>query len=539
MALGDPHTTGQGSGRPNIVVILADDMGYSDIGCFGSEIRTPNLDAMASRGAVFTQMYNCARCCPTRASLLTGLYPHQAGVGHMVSNLGDRAYQGYLRDDCATIAEALRAGGYRTLMSGKWHVGGHYQPNKPEDWRIGGPEHPTPIQRGFDEHFGTVAGGGSYYKTPTLARNDKLIPPQEGFYYTDAISDEACGMIRRAVTDGMPFFCYVAYTAPHWPLHAPPEDIAHYEGKYRGGWDALRTARHEQLKSLGRLESRWPISARDAQAPPWTDLPAARRDWEDLRMAVYAAQVDRMDQGIGRIRNTLRELGVEDNTLVMFLSDNGGCAEFLAEDSGDRGFPSRYQIPTVDGRPIRIGNIPGLRPGPADTFMSYDLPWANASNTPFRLYKHWVHEGGISTPLLVDWPRGIARPTVCHSPAHVIDILPTCLAAAGVPCLESRGDMPVQRPEGESFLPAIDGQPWNRQREIFWEHEGNRAVRQGSWKLASKHPGEWELYDMNADRTELNDLAGGNPAKARELAGLYDLWAQRCGVIPWQRLKSR
>ncbi len=525
--------------RPNIIVILADDMGFADISPYGGEIRTPNLQRLAERGTRFTQMYNCARCCPSRASLLTGLYPHQTGVGCMVSNNGLPGYMGYLNDRCVTIAEALRPAGYRTLMSGKWHVGGNYQPNLPESWQIGAPDHPTPIQRGFDEHFGTLAGGGSYYKTPTLIRNDKLLAPREGFYYTDAISDEASGMIRRSVQAGEPFFCYVAYTAPHWPLHALPEDIGRYEGKYRHGWDALRTSRHEQLKALGILDPRWPISARDAKAPPWTDLPAARRDWEDLRMAVYAAQVDRMDQGIGRICRTLQELGVEDNTLVMFLADNGGCAEFLAEDGGDKGKPSRYQIPTVDGRAVRVGNIPGLRPGPDDTFMSYDLPWANASNTPFRLYKHWVHEGGISTPLIAHWPAHSKAGGICHTPCHTIDLLPTCLAAAGVTHPTEHNGRPVQPAEGLSLLPALAGAEFAPERNLYWEHEGNRAVRQGQWKLVSRHPCAWELYDMSVDRTELNDLSVKNPAKARELASEYDRWAARCDVLPREQLAKR
>lgn len=525
--------------RPSIMVILVDDMGFADISPYGGEIYTPNLQRLAEGGTRFTQMYNCARCCPSRASLLTGLYPHQTGVGAMVNNNNLPGYMGYLNDRCVTIAEALRPAGYRTLMSGKWHVGGNYQPNLPASWQVGAPDHPIPVQRGFDEHFGSLAGGGSYFKIPTLIHNDTLLPHEEGFYYTDAISDEACGMIRRSTLAGQPFFCYVAYTAPHWPLHALPEDIARYEGKYRGGWDALRTSRHEQLKALGILDPRWPISARDDKAPAWMDLPAARREWEALRMAVYAAQVDRMDQGVGRILSTLRETGAAENTLILFLSDNGGCAEFLAEDSGDQGKPSRYQIPTVDGRPIRVGNVPGRRPGPADTFMSYDLPWANASNAPFRLYKHWVHEGGIATPLIAHWPGHTKPGGVCHTPCHTIDLLPTCLAAAGVPYPTEHDGKPVRPMEGVSLLPALAGTPFAPERNLYWEHEGNRAVRQDQWKLVSKYPGDWELYDMTADRTELHDLAARKPAKVRELAAEYERWAARCDVVPREQLARR
>ncbi|MHC4789232.1 MAG: arylsulfatase, partial [Planctomycetota bacterium] len=491
---------GPDGNRPNVVLILADDMGFSDIGCYGSGIRTPNLDALAAEGVAFSQAYNGARCCPTRASALTGLYAHQAGVGHMVADCGvGPAYQGYLRDDCVTIAEALKAGGYRTYMSGKWHVGGAYVPNRPETWRPGDPTHPTPLQRGFDRHYGMLGGAGSYFNPPSMAADDQIIfPGGEGYYITDAISERACEMVDDAAQRGSPFFLYVSYTAPHWPLHALPEDIERYRGRYeRDGWDGVRTRRHEELNALGLLDPAWDITPRDGQASPWGDVPD--REWEDLRMAVYAAQVDRMDQGIGRIVARLGEHGVADETLVMFLSDNGGCAEFVHEDSGD-GWPGHYAVPTPDGRPVRVGNVPGLAPGPDDTFMSYDLPWANASNSPFRLYKHWVHEGGIATPLVLHWPNG-ARPDrrICHEPVHIIDLMPTILEAAGVGYPEEHAGRPVPPPEGQSLLPLVRGDKFERGCPLFWEHEGNRAVRQGRWKLVSRYPGPWELYDMVED----------------------------------------
>jgi arylsulfatase len=528
---------------PNIVLVLADDMGFSDIGCYGGEIRTPNLDGLARRGLRFTQAYNCARCCPTRASLLTGLYPHQAGVGHMVNDRGvGPAYQGFLRADRPTIAEMLRPAGYRSLMSGKWHVGGSYVGRDSRSWRcLGDQRHPLPTRRGFERFWGMLGGAGSYFNTPYLACNESIVTPEgEAFYLTDAITDHAVSMIveANAAPQRDPFFLYLAYTAPHWPLHALEEDIARYERAYRCGWDELRGRRREKLTAEGILDPRWPTSPRDAKAPAWADLPAARRDWEDLRMAVYAAQVDRMDQGIGRVLAALERTGAADNTLVMFLSDNGGCAEFLAEDSA-RPEPMRYDYPTRDGRPMRIGNIPGLRPGPADTFMSYDLPWANASNTPFRLYKSWVHEGGISTPLIVapasskptaggPWASG----TLCHSPVHVVDLAPTIVDLAGA---KATGPVPL---EGESFLPAVQGQTWRRRRPIFWEHEGNRAVRDGDMKLVSRYPGRWELHDLAADRTELSDLAEEDPAGVKRLSGQYDDWAARCDVADWQQLKK-
>ena len=517
--------------RPNIIIILADDMGYSDLGCFGSEIATPNLDALASSGLRFSQMYNSARCCPSRAALLTGVHPHQAGVGHMVADLGRPEYQGYLRDNVVTIAEALKSAGYRTLMSGKWHVGGDYNVTAREDWNPGGPGFPVPTQRGFDRYFGILSGGGSYFFPKTLAEQDTLLEPDlEGFYLTDAISDNAVDMIEDATAGEDPFFMYVAYTAPHWPLHALEEDIARYEGKYRNGWDHLRTSRHEQLKGMGILDEKWDISPRDADSPPWDE--AADHDWEDIRMAVYSAQIDRLDQGVGKIVSALRRAGADSNTIVMFLSDNGGCAEFLAEESSQPQ-PHRYMGPNPDGTPLILGNIRELRPGGAQTFMSYDLPWANASNTPFRRFKRWTHEGGISTPFILSWPDRIREPGIVHSPTHLIDIMPTCLQAAGASQPTEREGQQTLPLEGESFLSAIDRGEWSREQPIFWEHEGSRAIRQGQWKLVSAIGGPWELYDMETDRTELNDLYQRNRNKAHELEGLYEEWADRCGVLPW------
>ncbi len=514
--------------QPNIILILADDMGYSDIGCYGSEIATPNLDRLAASGARFSQMYSFARCCPSRAALLTGLHPQQAGVGHMVANRGSRAYQGYLRDDAVTIAEVLKGAGYQTLMSGKWHVGGELLGLNAADWRPGSPGYPTPLTRGFDRFYGTLVGAGSFFYPRALTEDGEILSEYpDDFYYTDAISDKAVDMINDAHDAGAPFFLHVAYTAPHWPLHARPEDIAKYEGKYRVGWDALRQQRHEELNSLGLLDPAWRISPRDADSHPWAAN--AQPDWEDLRMAAYAAMIDRMDQGIGRIVSRLEALGILDETMIVFLSDNGGCAEFLAED----GHVNRTIADLPDGRPVRVGNRVDLAPGPADTYMSYDLPWANASNSPFRLYKHWVHEGGISSPCVLHYPALINEPTIIHSPIQFIDIMPAFaeLAAARYP-REFNGKR-IQPVEGESFLPALTDANWRRQNPLYWEHEGNRAVRIGDWKLVSKHPGDWELYNMIDDRTELNDLSASEAERVRTMSHLYDNWAERCEVRPW------
>ena len=509
-------------------------MGFSDLSCYGSEIRTPHVDALAAAGVRFTQAYNCARCCPSRASLLTGLYPHQAGVGHMVQNLGLPAYQGYLGDDCVTIAEVLRAGGYRTLLSGKWHVGGVYARHDASDWRVGDPQRPLPPDRGFDDWYGTPAGAGSYFNPRPLFRNHTLIEPEgEDYYYTDAVTDHAVRMIHEAAGEGRPFFLHVSYTAPHWPLHAPEETIARYQGCYRDGWDAVRTARHEQLQGMRLLDARWPISPRDEQAPSWAEV--GHPEWEERRMAVYAAQIARMDQGIGRIVAALRASGLAQNTLLLFLSDNGGCAELLRED-GQR---AREWPTTREGKAIRFGNVPGLMPGDAATYQSYDLPWANASNTPFRLYKHWVHEGGIATPLIACWLQGVGGGRICQAIVHAIDVMATCLDVAGVAYPEELEGRPIQPLEGESFAPALRGERWQRERPLFWEHEGNRAVRDGRWKLVSKYPGGWELYDMATDRTELDDLAARSKPRVARMEAMYSGWAARCGVLPWEEVLAR
>ena len=516
---------------PNILLILADDMGFSDLGCYGSEISTPNLDRLAEGGVRFTQMYNCARCCPSRASLYTGLYPHQTGVGHMMRDDGLPGYRGFLNDRSVTVAEALRSAGYATALAGKWHVGGDYHPKRPHEWTPGEPGFPTPQQRGFDRFYGILRGGGSYFEPKVLMREHRWIEEEDDdFYFTDAITDYAIGRMEEFSAREAPFFVHVSYTAPHWPLHAREEDIARYEGSYRDGWDSLRTHRHEELKALGILDERWEISARDPSAPAWADVKQTR--WEDRRMAVYAAQIDRLDQGIGRIIDRLRELGQEQSTLVMFLSDNGGCAEFLAEETDDS--PFRYNFPTRDGRRMVVGNVPGLQPGPAHTFQSYDLPWANASNTPFRLFKRWVHEGGISTPMILRWPDRIEGSRIEHSVAHLVDIMPTCLDAAGVPWpTESHGQLTLPC-EGVSLLDHLRNRtPWLREEPLFWEHEGNRAVRDGIWKLVSRDSdGPWELYNMAIDRTETDDRAAAEPAIVERLSAAFDRWAKRCQVEP-------
>jgi arylsulfatase len=485
--------------RPNIILIMADDMGFSDIAPYGSEIATPNLDRLARGGVRFTHFYNTARCCPTRSSLLTGLYPHQTGVGHMVADRGTPAYQGYLNDRCVTIAEALRPAGYHTMMSGKWHVG-----EKRPHW---------PTDRGFERYFGLISGAANYWKPEPerqMALGDQPFrpDPDKPFYMTDAFTEYALKWLSEFGGRQQPFFLYLAYTCPHWPLHAWPEDIAKYRGKYMKGWDALRRERHARQLELGIVERRWPLTPRDSLVPAWDDV--TDKDARDLRMAVYAAQIDRMDRNIGRVLAKVKELGQQDNTLILFLSDNGGCAE--------ENIRGETQAP----------------PGPADSFTSYGRPWANASNTPFRLYKHWVHEGGIATPLVAYWPAVIKQGSrLCHDTGHLIDIMATCLDVAGARYPDTYNGKPITPLEGQSLLPLLEGRRRPGHDALYWEHEGNRAVRQGKWKLVSRHPDRWELYDLEADRTELNNLAENQPARLSEMTERYERWAAKCGVVPW------
>ena len=519
--------------KPNIILMMADDMGYSDIGCFGSEINTPNLDRLAAGGVRLSGFYNYARCCPTRAALLTGLAPHEAGIGHMTLDLGSPAYQGYLNDNCVTIAEALKPAGYSTYMAGKWHAGGDYPYSS---WReaggIGEKGKPTPRQRGFDRFYGILGGSANYYDPHSLMLDDELVDiDYPDFFFTDAIADAAAGFIGDHQDDN-PYLLYLSFTAPHWPLHAHSEDIARYRGAYRGGWDELRARRHERLNSLGVLENSWDISPRDPEAPAWEGVPD--QDWEDARMAVYAAQVDRMDQGIGRVLDAVRRRGDWDNTLIMFISDNGGCAEYLREDAISHTAPPHART----GVPIQSGNVPGLMPGPETTYMSYDLPWANASCSPFRYYKHFTHEGGISTPFVAHWPKVIRPNSIDHQPAWVGDFMATFLHVAGAAYPTEHRGRAVTPLRGESFLPALGGTNIGRQQPIIFEHEGNCAVRDGHWKLVNRHPGSWELYDMATDRTELNDLAAANPKMRDLLVDAYAAWAREVGVGDWAKMIS-
>lgn len=513
--------------RPDIVLVLADDMGFSDIGCYGGEISTPTLDRLAARGTRLTQFYNTARCSPSRASLITGLHPHQVGVGILNFDDSPDGYPGNLAEQCVTIAEALAAAGYGTYLSGKWHMASDMET----------PNGAWPTRRGFDHVFGTLEGAGSYYQPRTLMRDEVNIEQEaaEGdFFYTDAITDNAVGFIRDHDREHgeTPLFLYLAYTAPHWPLHAHDADIAAYDGRFDAGWDQLRAERMERLVKEGIIAPDAELSTRDPRVPAWEEI--GDKDWEADRMEVYAAQVHAMDRGIGQVLDELERCGRLDNTIVVFLSDNGGCAEEMPPEKVEE-FVTAFvpmKMVTREGEPVVPGNVPGLTPGPESTYQSYGRAWANLSNTPFREYKHWVHEGGISTPFIIHWPDGLADPApLCTTPCQLVDVMPTLLEAAGASYPEDRNGEPVPAAEGRSMLSLLRGEP-EAERALFWEHEGNSAARRGRWKLVRKHARPWELYDIEADRAEAHDLAGEHPDLVAELSAAYEEWANRVGVIP-------
>jgi arylsulfatase len=407
---------------------------------------------------------------------------------------------------------------------GKWHVTRHAEPN--------GDKHNWPLQRGFDRYYGTIHGAGSYYDPVQLTRdNEPIQADREKFYYTDAIGENACKFIDEYGGKGAPFFLYTAFTAPHWPLHALPEDIAKYKDRYKGGWDALRKERHARMIELGIVDKRWPLTPRDPAVPAWEDV--ADKEWQAQRMAVYAAQIDRLDQNIGRMMAKLREKNIENDTLVLFLADNGGCAEEIGPKWNQLFIPPK----TRAGRPVQRGNDPKVMPGAEDTYQSYGLPWANASNTPFRLYKHWIHEGGISTPLIARWPKGIQKPnTISDQPGHLMDIMATCVDVAGATYPKQVQGNPILPMEGRTLGPVFAGKR-REQPVVYWEHEGNKAVRAAKWKLVSRYPGKWELYDLEADRTELHDLAAKEPKRVTDMAKMWEAWAARANVRPWDEMK--
>ena len=521
-----------GDSRPNIMVVMVDDMGYSDLGCYGSEIDTPHIDALASRGLRFSQFYNCGRCCPTRASLLTGLYPHRAGLGFMTArDYGHPGYRAELNQQCVTIAEALRPAGYATYMSGKWHVC--------MDFAADGPKHNWPLQRGFDKFYGTLIAAGSQWNPLTLVEGNLFVKPTEDFFYTEAITDKAIGFLNDH-DQQRPFFLYVAHTAPHWPLHARAKMIDKYRGRFAAGWDELRQQRLDRLIDEGLLSRATRLSQRTRNVPAWSGV--ADSEWEQSRMEAYAAMINHVDDGVGALVETLKTNGQLDNTLIFFLSDNGG--DSLEHPNGrigstDRPWAYMRYVPlyTRDGRPVIAGDYPGLKLGSDTTYGGYGIKWAHLSNAPFRYYKKFAHEGGIATPLIIHWPKGIERGNdIRHTPAHVMDIMATCLDVAETTYPAEFDGQRLYSLDGSSLRPLFE-KDRTLHESLCWEHHGNRAVRSGDWKLVSVQGGDWELFDLKNDRTEIRDLAAQEPEIVQRLIDRYADWSRHCGVMPVSQLK--
>lgn len=562
------HATAQQTRRndnsqPNIIVVLCDDMGFSDLGCYGGEIATPNLDRLGMNGLRYTQFYNMDHCAPSRASLLTGLYPHQTGLGWMPNkNFHLPGYTDELNNNCLTIAEVLKTAGYTTLMAGKWHLC--------RDTKAGEPNYNWPLQRGFDKFYGILTGAGNYYDPPSLCRGNTLITPQNDpkyqsadYYFTHAITDNAIQFIKDRPKD-KPFFTYVAYTAAHWPMQAPAEAIEKYKGKYHAGWDELRRERLKREKQLGVIDSTIALSPLDTK--PWVeeqDKPAMER-----RMETYAAMVSIMDQGIGKIVNELKKEGIYENTVIIYLQDNGGNAEGTGYGKGQDG--KRTFVAGDTSKLRRLGKddiqyavVPGIThngeiaitgkkvmAGPENTYLAYLKPWANLSNTPFRKFKNFTYEGGIATPLIIHWPRGIQskKGAIRKQVAHEIDILPTIIQLAHANYPEAYNGHTITPVSGVSLVPTFRNQDL-KPRAVYWEHQGNKAMRLGKWKIVSGgilHGGygnwksftalPWQLYNMENDRSELKDLSAAHPEVVHKMAGMWKKWAHQTNVypMPWK-----
>lgn len=512
VACSSPHTGGDNAvaergKRPNIILIMADDMGYSDPGCFGGEIATPNLDRMAQEGIRLTSFYNASVCCPSRASLMTGLYPHQAGVGNMDSDWGYESYQGRIKHSVATIAEVLSAAGYATIMSGKWHLGTRKGDN--------------PWERGFADFYGIPQGGGVYFWPPHLDRQvvvyDRdseegpvvVAPDSATFYSTDAFTDFAVDQIHERAAADTPFFMYLPYIAPHFPQQAPEKDTQRYLDVYAQGWEIIRQERFARQRQLGIVDAAATLPVYEGL--DWDTLPEKEKKAFARQMAVYAAQVDILDRNIGRILQALEQHELDKNTLVVFLSDNG------AQQNDEAGFERNPQAIF----------------GSKESFGGYARNWANVCNTPFRKFKHEQHNGGNAAPFIARWPAVIDPNRISRQVGHIMDIFPTCLAAAGVKISDLSLPVKVQELEGRNLLPHLDDTSRHDDRELYWEHKGNRAVRQGDWKLVATVKKDWELYNLAEDPTEMNDLSQKYPAKGAELEKKYHAWAERSGVLPW------
>ncbi len=510
--------------KPNILLIVADDMGFSDAGCYGGEIKTPNLDRLASGGLRFTQFYNTARCWPSRACILTGYYAQQVRRDAL-PGLGGGA-SGVRPAWARLLPDLLRPLGYRTYHSGKWHVDGGV------------------LAGGFDHSY-SFNDHNRYFSPREHTLDDQPLPPvnsERGYYATTAIAQHAIDMLvgHPLQATNQPFFLYLAFTSPHFPLHALPQDFALYQDRYRAGWDALREERFTRQRKMGLVNCSlgkfdpdivpsWNLPEQKLReqigpgeighAVPWISLDAEQKQFQPTKMALHAAMIHRMDIEIGRVLDQLKAMSALDNTVIFFLSDNGASAEQIIRGDGhDRSAP----------------------PGSAKTFLSIGPAWAGAANTPFRLHKSWVHEGGISTPLIVHWPKGIrARGELRHNPGHVIDLAPTILELAGGQWPESLNGQPVPAPAGKSLVPVFSRDGSVAHEYFWWYHEGNRAIRVGDWKLVADHQNPWELYDLRKDRSESNNLASKNPDKVKQLEHAWTLHMEEFRTLASEGLSER
>ncbi|MCA9109094.1 MAG: arylsulfatase [Planctomycetaceae bacterium] len=503
---------GSSAVRPNVVLIMADDLGFSDLGCYGGEINTPHLDRLANEGLRFTQFYNCAVCVTTRAALMTGLHPRRRERGR------------WLDSDMTTLAEVLRTAGYRTSLTGKWHLGDE-APNRPTD-------------RGFEEYYGLVSGCCNYFNPaqpdpvfyngghvrPFLHNERPVTEFPDGYYTTDAFTDHAVSQIRKFAAERDPFFVHVCYTAPHFPLHALPEDIVRYRGQYDAGYFHMREQRYQRLIELGLIDPQWSLSPADVSQSdfrydyditPWEEVTDRVR--ETRRMEVYAAMVDRLDQGIGRILDAIDETGQSDETLVFFLSDNGGCATY----------PGYRDDKKRQAREAYNTELPG---GP-ETYDFVAPGWGWAQNAPFRRFKVWTYEGGISTPMIARWPGVIEPASITHQVGHLVDFMPTLVELCGAKYPQAQAGISILPCEGNSLVPVLRGETREEPEAFYWYLYGNRAIRQGRWKLVwGAHAGEWELYDMQTDRPETKNMADQFPERVKAMEAKWLDWANRTNV---------
>lgn len=526
--------------RPNIIVILADDLGYSDLGCYGGEIQTPNIDYLAKNGIRFTQFYNTSRCCPTRASLLTGLYNHDAGIGEMTDDRNEPGYRGHITTSAVTLAEVLKTAGYHTGMTGKWHVSNTVVQGTKEaqmDWLNHKTHYPAfspldqyPTARGFEKYFGNIWGVVDFFDPFSLVSGTtpvKEVP--KNYYHTDAINDTAVAYIKEFSKDDKPFFLYVAQTAPHWPLMALPEDIAKYKDTYKPGWEAIRKARYQRMVQMGLIDSsKARLSPRWHEELSWENNPT--KEWDAMAMAVHAAMIDRMDQGIGRIIETLRQTKQLDNTIILFLSDNGASAEDAARYGPGFDRPGE----TRDGRKIAYPVNKEVMPGPQTVFASIGQRWSNVANTPYRYWKSESYEGGIHTPLVAFWPKGITakKGSTTSQVAHVMDFMATFTELAQAKYPSAYNGNTIIPAQGISLAPVFKGKQRQGHQALFNEHYGARYVRTEEWKMVGRNKENWHLYRIQDDETELNDLSAQYPRKVQELDSLWNIWAKSNHVLP-------